>query len=163
MHRILISIIFMILAGCASSPSFDEVPTATIVIEGQSQESRVGGFCWPLGSGTMCSDPIAWPSAKAPLQVSSPVKLELIMPLPAKVKYIEYMISKVTPSDLNDYDVGPDTSLWNVPVENVQPIKALGTQSLELELDPGTYVLTFFGWWSGIGDSTHGFIIEVKP
>lgn len=162
MHRIYILAISFVLCGCAAAPKFEKVPSVTITFQTQTQKSKVGSFCWPLESGTMCSEPIAWPSPKEPLIVSSPFRLKIAMPIPEKVKHVEYMVSKVTESDMNKYEVGPDTTLWNVPVENVEPINSIGKQSLELQLEPGLYVLTLFAWWFGIGDATHGFLIEVK-
>jgi hypothetical protein len=163
MYRVFILVIALSLSACVTNAGFESVPIATLSANGQLQSSEVGGFCWPLNSGTMCSDPAAWPTPKSPLVVSSPVTLELTMPISDKVKHIEYMVSKVSATDLNDYDSGPNVSLWNISVENVKPIKAAGVQQLKLELQPGLYALTFFGWWSGVGDSTHGFLIEVKP
>ena len=163
MHRTTILLLALLLSGCVSVGDFDSVPVAKLSVGDQSQTSEIGGFCWPLKEGTVCADPYAWPTPKVPMAVSSPVRLELSMPIPEKVKYIEYMVTKVSDSDLNESSSAVNASLWNIPVEHVKPIKPTGIQQLELELEPGLYALTFFGWWSGVGDSTHGFLIEVRP
>lgn len=85
------------------------------------------------------------------------------MPVPKKIKEIKYMISKVTDKDKRNFKGMPDINLWNIQVKNAKLIESRGTQTLHVDLDPGLYVVTFFGWWTDLGDATHGFLLKVTP
>ncbi len=136
------------------------VPTATISIGGTEQRSVVGGFCWD----GLCADPGLWPSPRLPLRTKSPVEIRLSLPTQAKVRHVEYGLTRVTVDKAVQQSTAPEVFYWpsSTPfVSGVTPVSAESLQTWRLELAPGLYFLTVFAWWTGPRDATHGFLFEV--
>jgi hypothetical protein len=146
-----------------------------ITIGGIRQDGEVGGRCW----ARLCGSPIAWPTNSTPLKARSPIALDLELSDVAAMTHLEYWIVKVDesaryqvdpswkeklPPDIKAKSNERDTrvSLWRPKVDSVLKLKSAARQTLELDLPKGLYVMTFFGWWKGCGDSTHGFLIEIE-
>ena len=183
--RIFALLLLVLVASCANTNNHkvlgakyscgENVPTGFISIDGVRQESRIGGAFW---NGGWREPDSGWPSASEPLKTRYKVVIGVELPPVSPMTHLEYMIkkvdesvrsrpdatylSKLSASDrqtvLSFYD---KTTLWNIDVSDVKVIAPLAKQRLTLDLEPGQYLITMFGWWKECGDATHGFLIRV--
>ncbi len=140
-------------------------PPATLTIAGQMQTSGIGTYCWKNASGVgLCADYVGIVTPKTPLVIQSPAKAAIRLPLTEAPTQFALEAQLVTQSD-EMIGAKPDERIWNpVPGPDWQKIstKLVAEQEIELNLMPGLYVLKTFTVWSGYGDVSYGFLVEVK-
>lgn len=137
-------------------------PNIILSHNGVEQISVIGSFCWPIDTRVICADGMSWPSPNVAVNVTKGERIDFVYPEREQVNHVEYQLRKVSDSDKQEDINSSDKLYWNVPVENVVTMKPSEMDSLIVNVESGLYLLTLFGWWQGIGDATHGFLIEVE-
>ncbi len=140
----------------------DEVkpPPATLTVDGSSQISGIGTYCWSGEGVGICADMIGIPTSRHPLEAHNLALLQFDLPLDEQPHEVHLTVTLVNEDDtLPDspgdylwwpYGEGASYSLPNVP----EPL-------IELSLQPGMNVLNLFVAWPGYGDVSYGFLLDV--
>ena len=152
-------------ADPSHGPNLDtEPPSALLVIGDQEQTSGVGSYCWPDGIAGMalCLDKVGLPTASEPLQVSGPFVTQLSIPLSDLPDILSLTAIPVTFEDQMELDA--EGMRWWPPMSGDSfDLPLAPPHQIELNIEPGLYVLSVFAQWQDIGDVLYGFLVEVQP
>ena len=153
--------------GLGTTPDSGSPPPATLTIDGQSQTSAVGTFCWTMSDGVaMCADMIGHPTPIQPLSVPSPFSAELSTVIPEPPDSLSMTVFPVQLGQEIMVSEEEQWFWWNPDdgQRRTLPIGSPGraTSEFELTLEPGLYALSMFVAWPERGDVNYGFLIEVQ-
>ena len=143
------------------APPTGAPPEATLVINGQSQASGIGTYCWPgvEGDVSVCADMIGVPTPLEPLEAESPFLAQFEFPLadPSELQLL------AVPVSAEDELEGPSGEYrwWEPKSGEPFPLPIETAPEIELSLEAGLYVLRIFARWEGVGDVLYGFLVEV--
>jgi Tol biopolymer transport system component len=152
-------------ADLSHGPNLDtEPPTAILTIGDQRQPAGIGSYCWPDTTAGMalCLDKVGLPTASEPLQVSGPFVTQLSIPLSDKPDILSLTTIPVTYEEQMDLDA-EGMRWWPPKPGDSFDLPLAPPHQLELNLEPGLYVLSVFAQWQDIGDVLYGFLVEVLP
>jgi len=141
-------------------------PPATLTINGISQTSGVGTYCWNGTTATgesvnACADKIGIPTAVDPLKANSPVKGQLSLPLIDSPSQLVLTAYQALPAlELSDKAGG--YRWWNFTEGFISPLSLQASQEINIKLDRGLYVFYVFAVWESKGDVSYGFLVDVK-
>ena len=182
MLLLLVILTALILAACGASGEADQTPgnsedlvttptsetpvsgappEAKLVINGLSQVSGIGTYCWPdaTGDASICADKIGVPTAQDPLAGETPIMARFEFPLSAPSE-LQLLAVPVNPED--ELEESAEGFRWWEP-NSGEPyqLSLENSPEIELSLDAGLYVLRVFARWEGVGDVLYGFLVEV--
>jgi hypothetical protein len=152
-------------AGPSHSPNLDtEPPSALLVIGDQEQSSGIGSYCWPDYSEgvALCLDKVGLPTTPNPLQVTGPFTTQFSIPFPDLPDTLSLTAIPVTFEDQMESD-SAGMRWWPPKPGDSFDLPLAPPHQLELNLEPGLYVLSVFAQWQDIGDVLYGFLVEVLP
>lgn len=141
-------------------------PPATLTINGITQTSGVGTYCWNFKTGNgesvdACADKIGIPTAIDPLKAASPVKGQLTLPLSDPPSQLVLTAYHALPTlELSEKTGG--YRWWNFTEGYISPLSLETSQEINIKLDRGLYVFYVFAVWDGKGDVSYGFLVNVK-
>ncbi len=141
-----------------------EPPAASLKIGDQEQPAGIGSFCWPDSAAgvALCVDKIGLPTVPEPVQVKSPFTAQLLLPLSDPPQFLSLAAMPVTLEDQIESDAG-GMRWWAPGSSESYDVPVAPPHSIELNLDPGLYVLSVFAQWQNLGDVSYGFLVEVLP
>ena len=142
--------------------SNSEPPPATLTINGHEQMAGVTGYCWQRGDGTsICADGIGFTTAPEPITAESTFLALFEYMLDAKPERVQLSIFSASQPVL----MGPEESEWrywkSVPGDQFT-LSPNNNPSIELNLEPGWYVLNLFVDWPDYGQVNYGFLVDVE-
>jgi hypothetical protein len=143
----------------AVSGNQSEPPPAALQIEGVAQTSAVGSYCWTA----VCADMIGTPTPPEPLVIpgGAPLKATFTLPVSGTPTDLTLDVVKADPSiELPDNARG--YRWWRFAQGTRVSISSSPQVQADLQLAPGTYVLSLFASWDTIGSANWGFLIEVQ-
>ena len=148
------------MIAVATVVSFNNIspPPTMLEINGVTQTSAIGTYCW---SGGGCADMIGIPTPMEALQISSPITADLRLPIDTSPSVLLFTIIHVTEKDEMQGNAG-GYRWWNYEAEGRRlelPLRS--QQEIQIDLDPGLYVWKIQVWWDGKGDVIYGFLVEV--
>ena len=153
----------------AVTDSRDGSPSpALLEIGGISQTAGVGTFCWSSQPATgesvdICVDKIGLPTVQNPLISTSPVTARLTLPLDDPPQRLELSVFRAAPGNEVKVEAGTNEFRYWIPGEGINQELALQTiQDITLDLESGLFVFYVFGAWTGKGDVSYGFLVQVK-
>ncbi|MCJ7702821.1 MAG: SH3 domain-containing protein [Anaerolineales bacterium] len=152
-------------AGPSQGPSLDTEPSpAFLMIDDQQQSSGIGSYCWPDDTTGMalCLDKVGLPTAHDPLQVNGPFLAQLSIPLPNPPDILSLTTIPVIFEAQMEVDA-EGMRWWPPNPGDPYDLPLAPPHQLELNLEPGIYVLSVFAQWQDFGDVLYGFLIEVLP
>ncbi len=183
---VIISILFLsLIASCAQASSIPstkagvtqppvitttasssiEPPPATLEINGTTQESGIGSYCWSGAESTanltQCTDAIGVVTARDPLITSTPYTGIFLFPMSDPPESLYITVMAVTAAD--EISAGADGShrFWR-PVSGWSGELPLKTRVENKFIeDPGLYVLQLNARWKNVGEVSYGFLVQV--
>jgi hypothetical protein len=142
----------------------DKPPLAVLTIHGASQEAGLGTYCWTneaSGAG-LCLDAIGIATPPEPLPVTSPFTAQFMIPVEDEPRDVVLNIRQAAPELEMDEDA-LDLRWWAYGEGGTVHQLALEREpAVELDLEPGLYVLDLFVSWERLGDASYGFLVEVR-
>jgi hypothetical protein len=149
-------------------PAIIEPPPATLTINGQTQVSGIGTFCWnngEAGAGLgVCVDKMGVPTPREPIAVEAgPFTAQFTFPLEQPPSSVSLTLIPVSAGDEMTVGGTPDWRWW--PFAGGQSVELTPGVTTEVELspEPGLYALTAFTFFEGRGDVVYGFLVQVGP
>ncbi len=143
-------------------PSFIKPPPAQLTAAGSTQIAGIASYCWREGDDGLCADYEGIATADEPLVIDSRSTVTLRLPITTPPTTVQWALQAVTEQDLLPFGSAGYRS-WNVyPAEFSRALALQHTQTVDLELDPGLYVIRVSVWWEGIGDVMYGFFVHVE-
>lgn len=138
-------------------PDGSEPPPATLDVDGQTQEARIGSYCW----AQICVDMIGIPTPQEPLVVESPFTATVSFAFPEAPTEVGLAVFPATAEA--ELDENAQDARWWQPsgVDQQQLTPAMETD-VTLDLEPGLYVLHVFAYLENEGDASYGFLVEVQ-
>lgn len=150
----------------AMPPEMVEPPPATLTINGQTQVSGIGTYCWNTGEAGaglgMCVDKMGVPTPLEPIQVDAgPFAAEFTFPLEDAPSSVLLTLIPVSADSEMPADSPPDWRWW--PFGEGQSVEVTPAVTTQVELDPapGLYAVTAFTFFEGRGDVVYGFLVQV--
>ncbi len=142
-------------------PSATKPPAATLELAGQTQVAGVGTYCWssPDGPG-LCADMVGIPTSPQPLTASAPVKPRFVMPLDEVPTEMTLIVMAVTADDPDPSFSDSEFRWWEYRDGESHTLTPAREAEIELDLQPGLYVLSLFVRWEGRGDVIYGWYIK---
>jgi hypothetical protein len=142
----------------------DKPPLALLTVNGVSQEAGLGTYCWSnetSGAG-LCLDAIGIATPPEPLPVTSPFTAQFMIPVEDEPRDVVLNIRHAAPELEMDEDA-LDLRWWAYGEGGTVHKLALEREpAVELDLEPGLYVLDLFVSWERLGDASYGFLVEVR-
>jgi hypothetical protein len=150
----------------AEPPAIIEPPPATLTIDGQTQVSGIGTFCWnngEAGAGLgVCVDKLGVPTPREPIVVdAAPFTAQLTFPLEQPPSSVSLMLIPVSAEDEMTVGGTPDWRWWPFAGGQSMELTPGVTTEVELAPEPGLYALTAFTFFEGRGDVVYGFLVRV--
>jgi hypothetical protein len=147
-------------------PASVEPPPATLTINGQSQESGIGTYCWNSGTEGngpgMCADKIGVPTPRDPIQVeAAPFTAQFTFAPDIVPTGVSLTAIPVSPDDEMTVEGTPEWRWWPFGEGQTFELPAASVTQAELTLEPGLYALTAFTFFEGRGDVVYGFLVQV--
>ena len=147
-------------------PAMVEPPPATVTINGATQVSGIGTYCWSAdadsGGVGVCVDKMGVPTARDPIQVAAvPFIATLTFPLETAPSSVSLTLIPVSADQEMTVDGTPDWRWWPFGEGQTYEVTAGVTSEVELAPGPGLYALTAFTFFEGRGDVVYGFLIQV--
>jgi len=148
------------------APTDQIPPSAKLTINGTTQTSGVGTYCWNFKTGNeesvdACADKIGIPTAIDPLKASSPVKGQLTLPLSDPPSQLVLTAFHALPTlELPEKTGG--YRWWNFTEGYISPLSLQASQEINIKLDRSQYVFYVFAVWEGKGDVSYGFLVNVE-
>ncbi len=137
-------------------------PPATLEINGITQTSAIGTYCWSeVGKGGVCADMIGIPTPKEALMTSSPITAYLRLPITTAPANLYLNVIRVSDKDEMTADAR-GYRWWNFQEGKSSELPLQSQQAIRLDLDPGLYVLSVSVWWDKKGDVMYGFLLDVQ-
>jgi hypothetical protein len=139
---------------------------ATLIINGVTQTSGVGTYCWktqkPSGeSVNACADTTGVPTAIDPLKATIPVQGQLTLPITDPPQQLVLTAYQALPAlELSDKTDG--YRWWNFNEGFITPLSLQSSQAINIKLNRGLYVFYVFAAWDGKGDVSYGFLVDVN-
>ncbi len=143
---------------------FPRPPSAVLTIGEQEQTAGLGTYCWSDDSGVgICADMYGLPTAQEPLIADSPFAAHFQFLLDRPPSGLELRVNPVTVDDQLDSE-GGGLRWWQYNMELGAKFSLPLEQETTVELspEPGLYVLAVSAAWTGSGDVTYGFLVEVR-
>jgi hypothetical protein len=142
----------------------DKPPLAVLTVNGASQEAGLGTYCWSneaSGAG-LCLDAIGIATPPEPLPATSPFIAQFLIPVEDEPRDVVLNVRQAVPELEMDEDAlglrwwayGEGGTVHQLALER-EP-------AVELDLEPGLYVLDLFVSWERLGDASYGFLVEVR-
>ena len=111
----------------------------------------------------LCADMYGLPTAQAPLIADSPFTAHFQFLLDKPAAGLELRVYPVT---VEDQLVSDDQGLrwWRYTQDTGDKfsLPLARETNVELSPEPGLYLLAVFAGWSGLGDASYGFLVEVR-
>lgn len=148
------------MIAAATVVSFNNIlpPPAALEINGVTQTSAIGTYCW---SGGGCADMIGIPTPAEALVTTSPITALLRLPIDTSPSVLLFTTIHVTEKDEMQGNAG-GYRWWSYEAEGRRlELPSQSQQKIQIELDPGLYVWEIQVWWDGKGDVIYGFLVEV--
>lgn len=149
------------MIAVATVVSFNDIipPPAMLEINGVTQTSAIGTYCW---SGGGCADMIGIPTPMEALQISSPITAQLRLPIDTSPSVLLFTIIHVTEKDEMQGNAR-GYRWWNYEAEGRRlELPLQSQQEIQIDLAPGLYVWEIQVWWDGKGDVIYGLLVEVR-
>jgi hypothetical protein len=142
----------------------DKPPLAVLVVNGASQQAGLGTYCWTNeANGTgLCLDAIGIATPQEPLPVTAPFTAQFMIPVEEEPRDVVLSIRQAA-ADLEMDEDALDLRWWAYGEGGL--VHQLGLEhepAVELDLEPGLYVLDLFVSWERLGDASYGFLVEVE-
>ncbi len=140
-------------------------PLATMQIGETEQVAGLGTYCWRAVNGApMCADMIGIPTARGALFTDSPIAAQLRLLAELSVTESALTVASVEAEDQLDVGARGMRWWWRPKRESMEQMWLPNEveTTVELELDPGLYILSLFARFQGLGDASYGFLVEVK-
>lgn len=145
-----------------AAPGFDVAPPpAVLEANNETQLSGIGTYCWQEKNKGVCADAIGVPTSPTPLQVTSPVTVNLRLPLDAAPSQLQWQVEPVTDMDALESSAR-NQRWWNINGTATTELPLQQEQIVALQLEPGLHVIRVSAWWNGIGDVTYGFLLQAR-
>jgi hypothetical protein len=136
-------------------------PSSTLEINGATQISAIGTYCWSEeGKGSACADMIGIPTPRQALTISSPTTAQLSLPIAASPADLHLTVIRVTGED-EMQENARGYHWWNYQEGQSSQLPLQSQQDIQIDLDPGLYVLSIQVWWDKEGDVVYGFLVDV--
>jgi Tol biopolymer transport system component len=152
-------------ADLSQGPSLDtEPPSALLMIGDQEQSAGIGSYCWPDNTTgvALCLDKVGLPTATESLQVTGPFTTQFSILFPDPPDTFSLTAIPVTFEDQMESD-SEGMRWWSPMPGDSFDLPLMPPHQLELNLEPGLYVLSVFAQWQDIGDVRYGFLVEILP
>jgi hypothetical protein len=146
-----------------SNSSFIDImpPPSTLEINGVTQISAIGTYCWSEeGIGGACADMIGIPTPRQALTISSPTTAQLSLPIDASPADLHITVIPVTGED-EMQENARGYRWWDYQEGQSSQLALRSQQDIQIDLDPGLYVLSIQVWWDKEGDVVYGFLVDV--
>jgi len=146
------------------SPAASKPPAATLEINGQTQTSGIGSYCWHTAgssASSVCADVAGIPSAREPL-IAKGSPYTATFHLPFKAPPSSLLLS-VKPAAAEAIDGLDGLRLWDSPYAGWSsglPLKQDVTN--EFQDSPGLYVIELDASWKEYGKVSYGFLVQVE-
>ena len=139
-------------------------PSAVLTIGEQDQTAGLGTYCWSNDSGVgICADMYGLPTAQEPLIAESPLSAHFQFFLDRPAPPLELWVNPVTVNDQLDSEAeGLRWWQYNRELGAKFSLPLERETTVELSLEPGLYVFEVFADWTGLGEVTYGFLVEVR-
>jgi len=139
-----------------------EPPPATLTIDGWEQNAGITGYCWQQGDGPgICADGVGFTTAPDPIAANSTFLAQFEFMLDAKPGRVRLSIFPASQPVL----IGPEESDWlfwkSVPGAQFT-LPPNNNPSIELTLEPGSYVFDLFVDLLDYGEVNYGFLVDVE-
>ena len=146
------------MIAAATVISFNDIipPPAMLEINGVTQISAIGSYCW---SGGGCADAIGIPTPMEARTISSPITAHLRLPIDASPTTLLLTVIPVTEKD-EMQENARGYRWWNYQEGQSSQLPLQSQQDIQIDLDPGLYVLSIQVWWDEKGSVTYGFLVE---
>lgn len=140
----------------------NEPPPAWLTIDGTTQESGIGTYCWnESGSLATCADKLGIPTQPTALKATPLALLEFELALEEDPNSVYLAVTPVVENDALPTNAG-QWRWWEIDRISSQFLLALvNDPQIELTLKPGFKVLALTVRWPGKGDVTYGFLVDV--
>ena len=136
-------------------------PPATITINSATQIAGIATYCWQEGNTGLCADAVGVATPREPLRTNAPVSVTLRLPLDKAPSNLFLDVQAVTLADRIE-STAQGYQWWNIyRSETRRDLLLQQVQDINLQVDPGQYVMLVQANWEGIGDVTYGFFVEV--
>jgi hypothetical protein len=137
-------------------------PPAHLEAAGSTQRARIASYCWREDDERLCADYEGIATAPDPLVIESPSMVNLRLPLTERPLAVQMALQSVTEADMLPFR-SEDHQPWNVyPANGHRELALQPTQTVELRLDPGLYVIAVYVQWEPFRTVTYGFLIQVR-
>jgi hypothetical protein len=136
-------------------------PLATLTVQGVTQPSAIGTYCWSEESKGLCADAIGLPTPQDALSTDSPTTATLFLPLATVPTELNLMIIPVTAVDEMQGNA-QGYRWWNIQGGQYTELQLQTQQDFPIDLDPGLYVIGLSVWWESKGDVQYGFLLDVQ-
>jgi hypothetical protein len=153
-------------------------PAARLQVGETEQAAGIGSYCWgdpAAGSGgqgvAVCADAVGLITPRQPLTVSSPFTATFDLGLEAIPSQLVLRAIPVTEQEALDFgDQARDWQAWQptggqqlplLPPDTGRQDRCGRTPSLQINLDPGLYVLDLWATWPGSNSANYGFLLQV--
>lgn len=183
-HLRLVSILLFTATGCAVSNSL-ESPDAYLIVDGKKHQMIPGSSCWI----DICDDRFFSETLKHPVVIASESKLSLKLQSSSEIDsvVIENIATKHLETFIYEYDFdemepkerrwfeqnsknhitwrarsGEEEYIQHLRVSSQVDLAPKKIQRLDLDLEPGRYILSVLSWWSD-GDASFEILIELEP
>jgi WD40 repeat protein len=171
-HKLYIGLVALIIFAVACGPVIpaspattvpppsdaSKPPPATLIINGNTQVSGIGSYCWSNQS-TICADMGGIPTSSQPLvTIDTPFTARFQLPLdrPPDSLYISVMPA------VNEIDSSQDhVRLWEPANGWSGELPLKKEVEYEFQESGGLYIFQLNSRWKEYGDVTYGFLVQV--
>ncbi len=141
-------------------------PAAKLHVGEQTQTAGIGTYCWKSqskssGPAGLCADMIGIPTAKDAVRVQSPVPLQFEIPVNGQPA--ELLLTVITAASTKE-KTEPNSPYrwWDFAEGQQHQLELSNSPSVEVQLQPGLYVLDLFARWDDGNDASYGFLVNVE-
>jgi hypothetical protein len=140
----------------------NEPPPAWLTIDGASQESGIGTYCWnESGSLVTCADKLGIPTQPTALKATPLAFLQFELALEEDPSFVDLAVTSVVETDVIPSDTG-SWIWWEINrLGGRFSLALVSDPQIELTLEPGLNVLALTVGWPEKGDVTYGFLVDV--
>ena len=145
-------------------PEIGTPPPVTMRVAGLTQTGGLGSYCWtPPESEVpgLCRDTMGIPTPGQPITVSGDLTFAFQIPGPVAPDELQLGVMAV---EMDNAPMPEDDGLryWQPGEFENHEMPAGHETHIEMQLEPGSYLLSLFVRWPEIGDGSYGFLVTVE-
>jgi hypothetical protein len=133
-----------------------------LVTGDQEQLSGVGSYCWSGSDpeAALCADMIGLPTPRQALRAASPFMAEIILPLDEAPSWLNVNWIRAEEDMRLDF-VAPNEIYWQPLGGRELAVQTATENQIEIQDEPGLYLLVVSPSWEAHGSVSYGFLVEV--